>query len=63
MPAWAYQPLLFPDEVWRVWAEQMGVFGVLAQALRARSAPAAPPPGWRSAHDDQPSQVKGLDRT
>lgn len=58
-----YQPLLFPDEVWSVWAEQMGVPDVLASALRARSVPAAGPPGWRSAHDDQPTQDRGLDRT
>lgn len=41
------QPLLFPDDVWAVWAAQSASHERIASSLRGhRVAPDAPPPFW-----------------
>ena len=54
------QPLLFPDDVWAVWAAQSDSHRRIAEGMRGhRVAPDSPPPFWGDT-TELPPQYEGV---
>lgn len=49
----AYQPLLFPDEVWDVWAAHVGEDLAAHEYLFSSPGPDAAPKAWLTAHSTE----------